>query len=149
MKRILLYVGALLLLFQGGRGRDIGSLRPVELVQLTERNGVLILETDTGDRGWGLTVEEAVAKLKQTTPGWIYLDTASFLLIEEGVEQYLPAIQPYLKRETMMAYAAESVDLTWAAEYLRIHKPSQTIGKCEKPQEKLILEGEKINLKIF
>ena len=149
MKRIRLYAGALALLLLGGHGTDIGRLRPVELVQLTERNGLLILETDTGDCGWGLTVDQAVGKLKETTPGQIYLDTADYLLLEEGTEKYLPQLRPYLKKGTRMAYAPKEIDLMGVVEYLSIHKPSRTLGKWDKPAEKLVFEGGKINLKNF
>lgn len=149
MKRILLYVAALALLVLGGQGTDIGRLRPVELVQVTEQNGLLILETDTGDRGWGLTVDQAVGKLKETTPGQIYLDSADYLLLEEGTEKYLPQLRTHLKKGTGMAYAPKGIDLIEAVEYLSVHKPSRTIGKWEKPIERLFLEGGKLNLKNF
>ena len=149
MKRLLLYMSALALLLMADRGSDIGSLHPVELVQLRQWNGLLILETDTGDRGWGLSIDQAVAKLKETTPGQIYLDTTEFLLLEEGVETYLPHLAEYLKKKTRVAYAAADVNLQDAADYLRIHKPSELINKGRKPVEKLVFEGGKLNLKKF
>ena len=149
MKRILLYVGAISLLLLGGRGTDIGRLRPVELVQLREQSGVLVLETDTGDCGWGRTVEQAVAKLEETTPGQIYLDTADYLLLGEGMEKYLPQLREYLKKGTRMAYVQERMNLEDAAAYLRIHKPSRKIEGWSRPTEKLVQEGGKLNLKIF
>ena len=148
MKRLLLYMCALVLLLLADRGTDIGGLRPVELVQLREWNGLLILETDTGDRGWGLTIDQAVAKLKETTPGQIYLDTADFLLLGQGMERYLPQLTEYLKKKTRIAYG-ENVDLKDAAAYLQVHKPSESVANGRKPLEKLVLEGGKLNLKIF
>lgn len=148
MKRILLYISALGLLLLADRGTDIGRLRPVEVVQLTEQKGILILETDTGDRGWGLTVEQAVSKLKETTPGQIYLDTANFLLMEEGTEDFLPQLRSYLKKRTKMVYTPEDMDLKDAAAYLQVHKPSRTIEGWQKPGEKLVIEAGKISLKM-
>ena len=145
--RIVLYGFALALLLLGRGGTDIGQLQPVEVVQLYEKNGLLILKTDTGDMGWGLTVDEAVRKLKETTPGQIYLDTADYLLIEEGVEASIPALRPYLKRRTTMAFGPEGVDLQETAAYLRVHRPSEKVGKGSKPIEKLVFEGGKIILK--
>ena len=145
--RIVLYSLALALVLLGRGGTDIGQLRPVEVVQLYEKNGLLILETDTGDMGWGLTVDEAVRKLKETTPGQIYLDTADYLLIEEGTEASIPALRPYLKRGTAMAFGPEGVDLQEAAAYFRVHRPSEKVGKGSKPIEKLAFEGGKIILK--
>ena len=149
MKRLLLYIAALTLLLLADRGTDIGSLRPVELVQLWERNGILILETDTGDRGWGLTIDQAVAKLKETTPGQIYLDTADYLLLEEGTEQYLPQLSRYLKRSTRIAYTVRGLDLQDAAAYMRVHRPSRDMRGWIKPAEKLVWEAGKLNLKKF
>ena len=145
--RIVLYGLVLALLLLGRGGTDIGQLQPVEVVQLYEKNGLLILKTDTGDMGWGLTVDEAVRKLKETTPGQIYLDTADYLLIEEGVEASIPALRPYLKRRTTMAFGPEGVDLQETAAYLRVHRPSEKVGKGDKPIEKLVFEGGKIILK--
>ena len=149
MKRILLYMSALALLLLGDQGTDIGTLRPVEVVQLTEERGVLILKTDTGDYGWGLTVEQAVRKLKETTPGEIYLDTADYLLLENGTEKYLNQLRVYLKKGTKVALAEQGLDLRAAAAYLRIHSPSRTIKKGMNPAETLVYEGGKMNLKKF
>ena len=143
----MLYVAVLALLFLGGKGTDVGQLRPVEVVQLYEKNGFLLIKTDTGDTGWGVGVEEAVEKLKNTAPGRIYLDTADYLLIEEGLEEYLPAIYLYLKGRTAGAYGLEEMDLQEAAAYLRVHRPLETVGKGENPREKLIFQGGKIILK--
>ena len=145
--RMVWYVAALSLLLLGGRGTDIGRLRPVEVVQLTEKDGLLFLETDTGDVGWGLTINQAVQKLKETTPGQIYLDTADFVLLEEGLEEYIPDLRSYLKRRTRMAYGAKGVDLPMVADYLRVHRPTGTIGNGRKPEELLSFEGGKMILK--
>ena len=149
MKRLLLYMCALALLLLADRGTDIGSLRPVELVRLREWNGLLILETDTGDRGWGMTVQQAVTTLKKTTPGQIYLETADFLLLEEGAEEYLPELRSFLKKKTRMAYADGGVDLEGAAAYLRVHEPSRKIKGWAEPAEKLVIQAGKFDLKNF
>ena len=138
---------ALALLLMAGRGMDIGRLRPVEVVQLYEKAGLLFLKTDTGDVGWGLTIEQAVGKLKETTPAEIYLDTADYLLLEEGTEAYIPVLKAYLKGRTRVAYALENIDLEEAAAYLRIHRPSESLKRALKPQEKLEKRAGKIILK--
>ena len=140
-------MSALALLLLGDQGTDIGTLRPVEVVQLTEERGVLILKTDTGDYGWGLTVEQAVRKLKETTPGEIYLDTADFLLLKEGMDEYIPELRNHLQKNTRVVYAGESVNLQDAVAYLRIHRPETMIKSLENPAEKLVFVGGKIVLK--
>ena len=147
MKRILLYVGALALLLRADRGTDIGSLRPVELVRLTEQKGILVLDTDTGDRGWGVTLEQAITKLKETTPGQIYLDTADYILVEEGLEEHLSQLTGVLKKRTRVAYGANGLDLKEAVSYLRVHLPSGRVIDRRNPAEKLVMEGGKLNLK--
>ena len=105
------------------------------------------MKTDTGDAGWGLSVDQAVRKLKETTPGEIYLDTADYLLLEEGTEEYLLVLKAYLKGGTRVAYAMEDVDLGEAAAYLRIHRPSERLKNTVKPQEKIEKSAGKIILK--
>ena len=146
-RRIVLYALALGLVLLGGRKSDIGRLHPVEVVHLYEEKGILILETDTGDKGWGLTVEQALERLKETTPGVVYLDTADYLLLGEGMEPHLPALRAYLKKGTVMAYAPEGIDLEEAAAYLRVHEPERTIKEWEEPGEWLGYEGGKMILK--
>ena len=148
-KKVILYIAALALLLLGGKGTDIGRLRPVEVVQLYEKGGLLFLKTDTGDMGWGLTINQAVKKLKETTPGEIYLDTADFLLVEKGMEANLPSMRSYLKGKTGMVYSAEEMDLEAAAAYLHVHRPSGIIGNRQSPMEILAAEGGKLMLKIF
>ena len=140
-------MAALALLLMAGRGMDIGRLRPVEVVQLYEKAGLLFLKTDTGDVGWGLTIEQAVEKLKETTPAEIYLDTADYLLLEEGTEECIPVLKMYLKSKTKVVYAPEDIDLEEAAAYLRIHGPSKSLKKALKPGEKVEKAGGKIILK--
>ena len=146
-RRIVLYIVSLALLLMGGRGMDIGRLRPVEVVQLYEKAGLVFLKTDTGDVGWGLTVDQAVKKLKETTPGEVYLDTADYLLLEEGTEEYLPVLKAYLKGGTRVAHAMEDVDLEEAAAYLRMHRPLERLKNTVKPKEKIEKSAGKIILK--
>ena len=128
---------------------DIGRLRPVEAVQLYEKAGLLFLKTDTGDVGWGLTVEQAVRKMKETAPGEIYLDTADYLVLEEGAETYLDSLRYYLKDRTAMVYGTERVNLQQVVSYLRMHRPSGKLGNSRIPKEMLSIEGGKMVLKIF
>ena len=148
-KKWICYAASLALVLLAGKRVDIGRLRPVEVVRLREINGILLLETDTGDKGWGLTVEQALEKMKKTTAGVVYLDTADYLLIENGMEGHLPALRDYLKKKTTMAYAGKDIPLEEVAEFLRNHRPSRTIGGWSRPGEKLVEENGKIIQKII
>ncbi len=131
------------------RRTDVGKLQPIELIAVSEENGVLRLETDTEDMGDGHTIEEAVADLKETTPGVVYLDIAEYLLLEPGCEEYLDELQVWLKGSTLVCINEGVIDLKNTAKYLNAHKPKVSLKEANagvKP-EILAIEGEKMYLK--
>ena len=99
------------------RRTDVGKLQPIEVIALSEKNGTVRLETDTEDSGEGYTIEEAVADLKQTTPGVVYLDIAEYLLLEPGCEEHLDELQVWLKGSTLVCMKEGTMDLKDAAKY--------------------------------
>ena len=143
------YAAVLSLLILGGGGTDIGQLHPVEVVQLYEKGGLLFLETDTGDKGWGLSTDEALKKLKETTPGIIYLDTADYLLVERGLDREIASLDKHLKKNTRVCYAPESIELQEVVLYLRVHRPESTLKNMEAPLEMLTYEGGRMIMKKF
>ena len=139
------------MLMFGRRGTDIGRLRPVEVVQLYEKNGLLFLETDTGDAGWGMTLEQAANKLRETTPGKIYLDTADFLLISDLDDQETEALKGILKPSIRLCETEGRVDPARAVQYLRIHKPEQRLHEwtAAKHPQQLTISNGKLMLELF
>lgn len=125
MKRLVFYLtvlGAALLVPL--RGTDVGKLQPVGLVQLYKEGDAVFVVTDTGDSGWGHTVEAAFENLKQTTAGVVFLDTADFLLVSKDAVNEIRGLERYLKKSVRVCFGEADIDPAEAAEYLNVHRPS-------------------------
>ena len=88
---------------------------------------MVILETDTGDRGYGRDPAEALANLKDCAPGVLFLDTADYLVVESGCEAWIPAVSWLLRPSCKICVECGNVDLETAAVYLAIHQPEITL----------------------
>ena len=122
MKRILIYIIALAALkLAPVKGTDIGSLHPVEVILICRDGNDVLINTDTGDWGRGTDGFSALKNLKETTAGTIYLDTAEYLLIEEGTEEIAEQLRPNLKKTVRICMAEKKVDLKEAAAFLPVH----------------------------
>ena len=104
------------------KGRDVGKLIPVEVVAVSESDGRITVVADTGDRGWGRTLEEALAEMKAKAAGYIYLDTAEYLILETGMDK-IPALREYLKGNVKVCHGREGIPLEGIADYLSAHEP--------------------------
>ena len=107
-------------------GTDVGKLIPVEVIAVSEDRGIITIETDTGDTGQGRSIEDAVYDMEDTASGIIYLDTAEYLILEEGIPA--KAMRPYLKGSVRVC-AGEGMTLDGIAEYLSIHKPKRRLDE--------------------
>ena len=122
--KILLYIGLLLLVcFLPVDGTDVGKLIPVEVIAISESDGMITVRTDTGDQGTGKDLPTAFANLKDSASGVIYLDTAEYVLLEPGVEGFVDTAEPYLKGDTKVCTAQEGIPLETIANYLSVHHP--------------------------
>ena len=77
---------------------DIAKLQPVEGVALYKEGQRVVLETDTGSRGVGETALEALNDMKEKATSVIYLDTAEFLFVEEGMERFAEELRPLFNK---------------------------------------------------
>ena len=119
--RILLYVLILAALFFAPVERlDVAKLEPVQAVAVYKENGMVVLETDTEDKGAGKTAKEALENMKQSTPSVIYLDTAEYLLVAEEAQGEEETLRQYLKSSVKVSdYYGGSVKE--AAKYVDVH----------------------------
>lgn len=130
MKRPVIYAGvaALLLLLRFPfQKSDVGQLQPVEVLSVSIRNGVVVMETDTQDMGLGQTLEEALSDLEKTTAGDVFLDTADYILVTAESEYLLPQLAENMRPGCALCVTAGEIDLTAAAKYLANHKPALTL----------------------
>lgn len=122
--KYLLYIGILLAaMLVPDRGTDVGKLIPVEVAAISEAYGVVCVETDTGDSGAGKTLEAAIEDMKSSASGIIYLDTAEYLLLGNGMEAHLNTVERHLKGDVHLCYAQAGIPLEAVANFLSVHRP--------------------------
>ena len=149
MKWIIFLLAILLITALGWlpfRGTDVATLEPAEALYVYYNKEMICIETDGGWFGKGKTVDEAVADLKESSPGQVFLQTVDYLLLQEGSEEVLPALYPHLRSGCSVCFVEEKPDLKKACAYLRVHKPNLTLqdfrgGDTEIPI--LTMEGDR------
>lgn len=131
MKRWVLYIALFLGVAIFGaipfRGTDIAELAPVEVVWLSQSGGRVHLETDTGDMGEGENVQAALNDMKAAAPGAVFLDTADFLIVEQGGEELLTQVYDVLRPTCMVCISKKMPDMEAAAEFLAAHEPELSL----------------------
>ena len=150
MKKIILYVLLLgVVLMKPHRGEDVGKLLPVEVIKMYKIGETLVIDTDPGATGKGATVDEAVANLKNTAAGVIFLDTADYLLIDETSKDAVPALELYLKPAVRVCEVEGEVDLKKTSEFLSVHRPSAKLKDKQggMASEILMMEDGRLILK--
>ena len=150
MKRTVIYTAVLLAaLLMPAQGMDIGKLRPVGLIQLYKENEFVFIVTDTGDSGYGKTVEAAFENLEETTSGVIFLDTADYLLLSRTAYREAEALKQYLKSTIHVCITEKNIDPVQAAEYLSTHRPAVKMKDYKGPQkaQKLLQDNGRLVLK--
>ena len=138
MKRWLLYVAVLIVLgTSSSQGADIGKLTPVEVVWLAEEDGQVFLECDTGDAGRGETFQDALKDMKAAALGVIFLETADYLIVEQGREALLEQAYDLLRPSCKICVAQSKPDLQKAAMFLNAHEPQATLRQYRMEKREL------------
>ena len=130
-------------------GRDVARIEPIQIVSLTSDDTHIILQTDTGARGSGISFSEALQDMYRTTPAYAFLDTAEYLLIEKDLEYLIPTLWETLRPACSLCWVEEHPDLEQAAAFLKIHKPQTALKDYlagEKELPTLKTEGERMQL---
>ena len=123
MKRLILYILILNALWFAPLDRvEIAELEPVRGLWLYREDGETVLETDTGSRGTGETLSEALENMKTTSPGIVYLDTAEYLFVSETAIEEIPELACNLKRSVRMCLWEGTGDMETAIKYANARK---------------------------
>ena len=150
MKRIILYVLILIaVLLIPVERTDVGKLQPVQSVAVFGEDGTVIIETDTGDRGSGADAQAALDDLKRTTPAVIYLDTAEYLLVAEGMEGAVEHLRAHLKETVELYQYLGAPKLEDVTKYLEIHGDAPTLKQWENGQQLPVLDCREERIKIM
>ena len=100
---------------------DVEKLLPIEAVAIYYDNGTLTLETDTGHKGVGDSVSDALQDLKERTPAVVYLDTARYLMVAPEAEDQVVFMKEYLGSRTEVTCWDVRGQVKMAMEYLEAH----------------------------
>lgn len=122
MKRIVIYVLLVALTVLAPVKRvDVGTLKPVEVVALSKENELLVIRTDTADEGRGTDLRSALADIKQSAIGIVYLETTRYLLYTAEVKTQAKELREDLGKKTKAFLLEGELDLKDAAKYLDVH----------------------------
>lgn len=139
--RMVMYIVILGLLFLAPLKRlDVAKLEPVQTIAVRTVDGAIELETDTGNKGRGSTIETAVADLEKKTPGVIYLDTAQYLLLTQQTVVHVNALRSYLRPGIRVSLWDGAGSVQSAAQYLDVCSDLPKL-KDWKDNEKKIAEN--------
>jgi len=140
MKRIILYIVILAgVLAIPVKRLDVAKLRPVQVVSIYTENNWLVMETDTGDKGFGGTARQALQNLKDTSSGIIYLDTADYLLLTDETMDTAEELRQELKDTVRLCLTAKKVNLAEASKFLSVHGKLPRLSAWENGQELPVL----------
>ena len=124
------------------KGTDVGKLIPVEVLMIEENGVTVTVRTDTGDQGEGSDLEAALRNLEETAPGIIYLDTAEYVLLEQGTQINVKQVQLFLKERVRICRAEEGIPLDGIADFLSVHEPGVKLGEWKNSSEIPVLREE-------
>lgn len=109
------------------QGTDVATLEPAETLYVCIKEESIWVETDGGWFGKGATAKEAIADLKESAPGQVFLQTVDFLLLQENSEQVLPQLYSFLRSGCCLCLTDEKPELEKTTTYLRAHRPGMTL----------------------
>lgn len=137
MKHLYIYFGVLIaLLFLPG-GTDAAKLAPAQVVSVETGGEQIVVRTDLGNLGEGTGLVEAFSDLENTTSAKVFLDTADYLLVDEGAVKYLAELKRWLKGDCRVCLGENIEDLAGAGKYLDAHLPGIKLKDCRGTSEGL------------
>ena len=143
MKRWILYlIVYAMAAMLGGRlfqGTDVAELSPVEAVWISAKAGKVEIETDMGDVGVGSNTAQALENMKATAQGRVFLETADYLIVEQGNEGLISQLWEILRPTCEVCVSMEKPDMKQAAEFLNTHKPGVDLKRLRYEQTALPL----------
>ena len=131
MRKILSIVILMLSLAAPVKRLDVAKLQPVQTVAVYLQAGEVVLATDTGNLGRGMTAEQArsyirtkaakaLQDLKESACAVIYLDTAEYLLIGQNAQNAAAELRPFLK-DSVKVGSYHGGDIMKETAYWEIH----------------------------
>lgn len=109
--------------------RDVGDLLPVEVLVLSERDGLLYLDGGNDLVGQGQTWAEAVEDLTETAPGVAFFDTVAHIVLCGDTWTHLDEVldDRALRPAARIYLGRGNVEADGAVEYLDTHQGDMTL----------------------
>lgn len=149
MKRVFIYIILLVaVLLIPAQRMDIAGLRPVQTVSVTRSAEGICILTDTDDMGQGSDVRSALEDLKATSPGYIYLDTADYLLVQEAVQEEALELKEYMSKAVRVYRVVGQPDLKKVSEFLQIHAGGLKLKQWNEGTELPVLDGTQERMRL-
>ena len=141
MKKWILYLVILaaipILSYGGFGGEDVGEFYPVQTVMISPAKEAVRILTDGGQLGEGKDINSAMENLHSTATARVFLDTADYLLLEPGMEKWLPQLKQYFRPSCCVCTVSMAVDPSEATAYLQLHQPNLTLTQYEAGEKRL------------
>lgn len=146
MKRWVLYFGTFLIISSLGIspfcGTDIARLSPVEMVWLSSQGGEVYLQTDAGDLGQGENVQAALEQMHRTSPGTIFLETADYLIVQQGKEYLIEQVYGIFRPSCLVFAAPQIPEGEDLSDFLKSHERGIPLRQLRNEQRQLPLLTE-------
>lgn len=139
MRKILYIIVLLGLIAVPAERSDIGNLLPIEVISIYKDEQGIQIQTDTGNVGSGVDLEEAYHNLKESASGDIYLDTADYLILMGNARELTPLLTVYLKESVRVCQGEGQLQITEVAPYLSTHSPEIRLRDMNTKSELQIL----------
>ena len=131
MKKWLYLLSGLLVVMVLGNsssaGKDVGKLRPVQVVCVNMVDGQVQIWTDTGDIGVGIDLHRAVEDMKASAVAEVFLETADHLLISEQCVSLLSEAAIYLRPSCSVCLMDGEPEMEQVGQFLTLHIPKITL----------------------
>lgn len=118
---------------------SLGELEPVELLYFAKSGQFIRVESDTGSKGTGDSIAEALEDIKQQAKGNILLETADCIVIDKSCVNELESIMLMFRPASAVCVSIGQPDLSDLTIYLRSHKPKISLGEAFEGEEIPIL----------
>ena len=72
-------------------GTDAAKLLPAQVLVIAQEDGQIVVESDNGASGSGATLPDALASMRESAEGTLFLDTAEHIVLLQSAQALLPA----------------------------------------------------------
>lgn len=108
-------------------GDDVAKLEPVQVLYVDVQGQWVDVQTDTGAKGRGMSVEKALRDMDQTSAAEVFLDTTEFLVVSPEAQGIADELWAVLRPSCRVCVGEGELDLEKVADHLNIHQPGTTM----------------------